>query len=115
MKVDTPQLENVTTGDLVAELNSRGHNPEDAKAEQIVSLIARRYGIDRTTLLTKHKEGKNVAAYLIRKCTELTWAELSDMLGYSDHTGAVYACKKGEQTYEAEGFSTIWGNTETKQ
>jgi hypothetical protein len=42
-----PALHNVGTGDLVAELNNRGYSPEDAKAEQIISFVARRFDIDR--------------------------------------------------------------------
>lgn len=109
---ETPELENVPTGALVHELNSRGHNPEDAKAEQIVSLVARRYGIDRVTLLTGNKEAKQVAAHLIRTCTSLRWADISELLGYTDHTGAVYACKKGRDIYQQKRLQQEWAKLE---
>jgi len=111
---DIPKLENVSTGALVKELNNRGHNPEDAKAEQIISFVARGYEIDRASLLTANKEAKNVAAYLIRKCTELNWDKISAMLGYGDHTGAIYACKKGRSIYQDERLMEKWGTTVTE-
>lgn len=109
-----PKLENVPTGELVKELNNRGHNPEDEKAEQIISFVARRYEIDRATLLTASKEAKNVAAYLIRKCTNLNWDKISAMLGYGDHTGAIYACKKGRSIYQSEQLIEKWGTEVTE-
>ena len=103
-----PSLQNVSTGALVHELNSRGHNPEDDKAEQIISFVARRYEIDRATLLTGNQEAKQVAAHLIRTCTSLRWADISGLLGYTDHTGAVYACKKGKEIYQSKRLQEKW-------
>jgi chromosomal replication initiation ATPase DnaA len=107
-----PALHNVGTGDLVAELNNRGYSPEDAKAEQIISFVARRFDIDRALLLTRHTNARQVSAYLIRKCTNLTWAEISYILGFGDHTGAVHASKQGELIYNKNTDLEIWQDYE---
>jgi|VirMetMinimDraft_7_1064189.scaffolds.fasta_scaffold00064_15 chromosomal replication initiation ATPase DnaA len=110
-----PTLENVATGDLVKELNKRGHCPEDKKAEQIISFVARRYEIDRATVLLKNTNAKQVAAYLIRKCTSLTWEDISHTLGYGDHTGAVHAAKQGRGIYSNNVDLEVWKDYDEKK
>tara|TARA_R110000772_G_scaffold45987_4_gene105107 strand:+ start:427 stop:801 length:375 start_codon:yes stop_codon:yes gene_type:complete len=110
-----PTLENVDTGDLVKELNKRGHSPEDKKAEQIITFVARRYEVDRATVLLTNTKAKQVAAYLIRKCTSLTWEDISHTLGYGDHTGAVHAAKQGEGIYLKNVNLEVWTDYDEKK
>lgn len=85
---------------------------ENSWATYIIGVIMKRAGIDDIKIRTRKRnicEARQVAAYLIRKNTLLTFEEIGKMLKL-DHTTILYACTQVENLKTNGYFVEKWGD-----
>lgn len=71
------------------------------EAKEIVKAVERYYAIDVKRRGRKHRYShpRQVAMYILRQKTHMSYLQISRYLGLSHHTTAIYGIKKVKETY----------------
>ncbi len=84
--------------------------PDSTTPERIVSLVAERFGIRPEILMGPRRtqtvaQPRQVAMYLMRQLTELSFAEIGRVFGGRDHSTVLYACNQvGRRMHQEDSF-----------
>ena len=84
--------------------------PDTTTPERIVSVVAERFGIKPEILMGQRRTQtvavpRQVAMYLMRQLTELSFAEIGRVFGGRDHSTVLYACNQvGRKMHQEDGF-----------
>lgn len=84
--------------------------PDNTSPERIVSLVAERYAIKPETMMGQRRTQtvalpRQVAMYLMRQLTDLSFAEIGRVFGGRDHSTVLYACNQvGKRMHEEDAF-----------
>lgn len=75
------------------------NNPETLKVEAVKEIVSNYYQVQTKDLITQTRSNKvalarQVAMYLIRKTTQLSFNDIGGYFGARDHTTVMHACKK---------------------
>ena len=66
-------------------------------ATAVIEAVEKSFGVFDLTAHTRRKrivKSRHLACYLIRELTDLSYPDIADLVGYDDHTSAIFAVRE---------------------